>query len=66
MALTESIEYDKIEIIGQFKHVQVYANENNTWIRVYDLNASGRRVDTCAKFLGANSVININFSYLAA
>ena len=23
MALTESIEYDKIEIIGQFKHVQV-------------------------------------------
>ena len=23
MALTESIEYDKIEIIGQYKHVQV-------------------------------------------
>ena len=23
MALSESIEYDKIEIIGQFKHVQV-------------------------------------------
>jgi len=23
MALTESIEYDKIEIVGQFKHVQV-------------------------------------------
>ena len=23
MALTESIEYDKIEIIGEFKHVQV-------------------------------------------
>ena len=23
MALTESIEYDKIEIVGQYKHVQV-------------------------------------------
>ena len=23
MALTESIEYDKIEIVGEFKHVQV-------------------------------------------
>ena len=23
MALTESIEYDKIEVVGQFKHVQV-------------------------------------------
>ena len=23
MALTESIEYDKIEVIGQYKHVQV-------------------------------------------
>ena len=23
MALTETIEYDKIEIIGQYKHVQV-------------------------------------------
>ena len=23
MALSESIEYDKIEIVGQFKHVQV-------------------------------------------
>ena len=23
MALTESIEYDKIEIIGQYKHVQI-------------------------------------------
>ena len=23
MALTETIEYDKIEIVGQFKHVQV-------------------------------------------
>ncbi len=23
MALTESIEYDKIEVVGQYKHVQV-------------------------------------------
>ena len=23
MALTESIEYDKIEIVGQYKHIQV-------------------------------------------
>lgn len=47
-----------------YYNVQLYANENNSWLVVYDLNASGRRVDTCAKFLGANSVININFSYL--
>ena len=23
MALTESIEYDKIEVVGQYKHIQV-------------------------------------------
>ena len=23
MALTETIEYDKIEVVGQYKHVQV-------------------------------------------
>mgnify|MGYP006237619379 CR=1 FL=1 len=49
-----------------YYNIQGYANENNTWLRYYDLNASGRRVDTLAKFLGSGNVINVNFSYLAA
>ncbi len=49
-----------------YYNVQLYINEGNTWIRLYDLNGSGRRIDTLAKFLGAGADIFLNFSYFAA
>jgi hypothetical protein len=49
-----------------YYNVQGYANESNTWLRYYDLNGSGRRLSTLAKFLGSGTVINVNFAYLTA
>jgi len=49
-----------------YYNVQGYANESNTWLRYYDLNGSGRRIDTLSKFLGSGTVINVNFAYLTA
>ena len=49
-----------------YYNVQLYCNEGNTWIRLYDLNGSGRRIDTLAKFLGGGADIFLNFSYFAA
>ena len=49
-----------------YYNAQLYCNEGNTWIRLYDLNGSGRRIDTLAKFLGGGADIFLNFSYFAA
>ena len=59
MALTESIEYDKIEVVGLYKHVQVrkatvIKKDGNELTRSYeryvlqcgDLDASDNFVDT--------------------
>ena len=58
MALTESIEYDKIEVVGQYKHVQVrkapvIKNDGNELTRSFErfildpgtLDASDNLVD---------------------
>ena len=49
-----------------YYNAQLYCNEGNTWIRLYDLNDKGRRIDTIAKFLGGGADVFLNFSYLAA
>jgi len=59
MALTESIEYDKIEVVGQYKHVQVrkatvIKKDNKELTRSFErytlnsgmLDASDKLVDT--------------------
>ena len=49
-----------------YYNVQLYVNQGNTWIRLYDLNDKGRRLGTTAKFLGAGGDVFLNFSYFAA
>ena len=42
MALTESIEYDKIEVVGQYKNVQVRKATviKKEWSRTYKIFSS--------------------------
>ena len=49
-----------------YYNAQLYCNEGSTWIRLYDLNDKGRRIETIAKFLGGGADVFLNFSYLAA
>ena len=49
-----------------YYNAQLYCNEGQTWIRIYDLNGSGRRIDTIARHLSGGADVFLNFSYLAA
>ena len=49
-----------------YYNAQLYCNEGQTWIRIYDLNGSGRRIDTIARHLSGGADLFLNFSYLAA
>ena len=49
-----------------YYNAQLYCNEGNTWIRLYDLNDKGRRIDTIARHLSGGADLFLNFSYLAA
>ncbi len=49
-----------------YYNAQLYCNEGQTWIRIYDLNGSGRRIDTIARHFSAGADVFLNFSYLAA
>ena len=49
-----------------YYNAQLYCNEGQTWIRIYDLNDKGRRIDTIARHLSSGADIFLNFSYLAA
>ena len=48
-----------------YYNAQLYCNEGNTWIRLYDLNDKGRRIDTIARHLSSGADIFLNFTYLA-
>ena len=49
-----------------YYNAQLYCNEGQTWIRIYDLNGSGRRIDTIARHLSGGADLFLNFSYMAA
>ena len=49
-----------------YYNAQLYCNEGQTWIRLYDLNDKGRRIDTIARHLSGGADLFLNFSYLAA
>ena len=49
-----------------YYNAQLYCNEGQTWIRIYDLNDKGRRIDTIARHLSGGADLFLNFSYLAA
>ena len=46
--------------------VQLYANEGNTWIRLYEVNASGRRDGDIATHFGPGGDIFLQFTYFTA
>ena len=46
--------------------VQHYLNEDNSWVRVYHMNASGKRVDDAVGLLANGSDIFLHLSYFAA
>ena len=45
---------------------QLYANEGNTWIRLYEVNASGRRDGDIAHHFGPGGDIFLQFTYFTA
>ena len=49
-----------------YYNAQLYCNEGQTWIRIYDLNDKGRRIDTISRHFSAGADVFLNFSYLAA
>ena len=42
------------------------ANESQTWIRLYPINASGKRIDDISNKFGAGGDIFLHFTYYAA
>jgi len=48
-----------------YYNAQLYCNEGQTWIRIYDLNDKGRRIDTISRHFSAGADVFLNFSYLA-
>ena len=49
-----------------YYNAQLYCNEGQTWIRIYDLNDKGRRIDTISRHFSAGADVFLNFTYLAA
>tara|TARA_B100000427_G_scaffold329163_1_gene344313 strand:+ start:2327 stop:2614 length:288 start_codon:yes stop_codon:yes gene_type:complete len=62
MALTESIEYDKIEVVGLYKHIQVrkatvIKKDGNEITRTFD-----RYVLKCGSLGGDNELVETDIS----
>tara|TARA_R100000742_G_C4279002_1_gene102638 strand:+ start:2617 stop:2904 length:288 start_codon:yes stop_codon:yes gene_type:complete len=62
MALTESIEYDKIEVVGLYKHIQVrkatvIKKDGNEITRTFD-----RYVLKCGSLDGDNELVETDIS----